>query len=77
MDESPVKKKRRKGKKRAAEPKKCLIHVNTSADDSTLSAFTTVSWRVSIIIPRSFFISFYGEMLLLFIEFKTFVYRLQ
>ena len=47
MDDSPVKKKRRKSKKPPCPKRKCIIHLNLSADDSTLSAFTQQSWEVS------------------------------
>lgn len=47
MDDSPVKKKRRKNRKPPCPGRKCLIHLDPSADDSTLSAFTPQSWEVS------------------------------
>ena len=45
MDDSPVKKKRKK--KNADLNLQCLIHVDNAADDSTLSVFTDKSWKVS------------------------------
>ena len=41
FDDSPVKKKRRK--KNVKPPKSCIIHVDQTADDSTLSGFTEQS----------------------------------
>ena len=43
-DDSPVKKKRRR--KNVKRPKICIIHVDETADDSTLSGFTEQSWKV-------------------------------
>ena len=45
MEDSPVKKKRRKSNKILN--LQCLIHVDNSTDDSTLSVFTNQSWKVS------------------------------
>ena len=44
FDDSPVKKKRRK--KNVKRPKSCTIHMDQTADDSTLSGFTEQSWKV-------------------------------
>ena len=44
FDDSPVKKKRRK--KNVKRPKSCIIHMDQTADDSTLSGFTEQSWKV-------------------------------
>ena len=41
FDDSPVKKKRRK--KNVKPPKSCIIHVDQTADDRTLSGFTEQS----------------------------------
>ena len=43
MEESPVKKKRKDKKQR---PKNCVIHIDSQADDNTLSAFSDQSWKV-------------------------------
>ena len=43
-DDSPVKKKRRR--KNVKRPKICIVHVDETADDSTLSGFTEQSWKV-------------------------------
>ena len=45
FDDSPVKKKRRK--KNVKRPKSCIIHMDQTADNSTLSGFTEQSWKVT------------------------------
>ena len=40
IDDSPLKKKRRK--KNVKRPKSCIIHLDQTADDSTFSGFTEV-----------------------------------
>ena len=45
FDDSPVKKKRRK--KNVKRPKSCIIHLDQTADNSTLSGFTESSWTVT------------------------------
>ena len=50
FDDSPVKKKKRKSVKSQVRPTKCLIHVVSSSDDTTLSAFTEQSWKVKTIL---------------------------
>ena len=47
MDDSPVKKKLKKHRKPPCPGRQCLIHLDSSADDSTLVAFTPQSWEVS------------------------------
>ena len=46
MEDSPVKKKRKKEKKQR--PKNFVIHIDLQADDNTLSAFSEQSWKVII-----------------------------
>ena len=43
MEDSPVKEKRRKEKKRR---KNCVIHIDSQTDDNKLSAFSEQSWKV-------------------------------
>ena len=43
FDDSPVKKKKKKNVKR---PKSCIIYMDQTADDSTLSGFKEQSWKV-------------------------------
>ena len=47
-DDSPVKKRKRKGYNSRSNPQKCVIHIDSEADDKTLSGFTEKSWKVSV-----------------------------
>ena len=44
MEDSPVKRKRKKEKKQR--PNNCVIHIDSQADDSRLSVFSKLSWKV-------------------------------
>ena len=44
LNDSPVKKEKKN--KNVKRPKSCIIHVDQTADDSTLSGFTEQSWKV-------------------------------
>ena len=46
MEDSPVKKERKKKKKQR--PKNSVIHIDSQADDNMLSAFSEQSWKVII-----------------------------
>ena len=44
MEDSPVKKKKKKAEKQR--PKECIIHSDVKAHESTMSPFSVDSWKV-------------------------------
>ena len=66
MYESPLKKKRKTKKDVAEKPAKCLIHVDPSADDSTLSTFKEQSWKVSAAFYFSYIFHAFSVLCIIF-----------